>query len=1125
VAVRRVVAAIDVVINGQRNIDRLAQGYVAVERAAQSVQRTLGRVTTTTTTTSTAMQALNSSLRQVSSGFMGFVNAIDRGRNQIQQGGRATRGFTDNILSLTKSMLLFSVLLPIVQLPQRAIESFADFIKVGSAWQDQMRVSNTLLRLNEEQFQNLSRQVGGMAIQYNVATESMRALMTTASSSVAAIRVNETELARLGKTAYDASVAFQLAEASARLAFATGTDASEATTTLIQTMATYGLEIEHVAAVSDSLFAITDVGTVRFNELEHVLPRVTAAMGPLIARYDTAEEKMTVMNESFAAFAAMTQVMPAEQAATSFANIFKDIAQMTGKQKDLVTSWERIRKAQNLGRDMSLDPTALLEGGSFQAITQLRKIFDLRGQMVDAYVAQQRRMGNTAEEDPLRVTGQMQLMQAYFEDMRAVRGFQLATPELFERAQKAYNEGRVGSVAQGEAEMNKSFAQVSGRMGIAWQQIQTEMFKSLEPSLVGGGNAITAIFTQLLQNADFKSGDFLSKMRIFGGELMAAFSGWFLGGGRGQIQTVGRELGTFIGEAITNFFKGSPDNVMIEAARAFGTSFVQAIGETLPELLKSVISSSLTKALVEMVAIRYITKGWMSPALSRGAAVGGTMALEGASDAGGIAGMIGPAVGGLIMAGAGVAALRRGGRANIFGAGGIGGPAGPIRNFNDAMGTASLLANNRVLPTSDPASTRAFVNPNRMFPTGAGWPGFGAIAKAGGKVGGNALIAALMGAGEIIGADTDRERWGAIGGTIGSIGGAALGGLAGGGIASIATGLAGSMVVGGLGRAAGGGLYDLFHPATGQGAGVAEAEAPERLAMAEVFATGVDASQAVPLLTQIRDVLIRSGGGSIGGFSAPSAGGAATSAAPTRSLASSFVNQMDTTQLTPAQASAACGPAAAAFFARAYGRNPTLKEAYSLVTAIQGGDPASSGGTRGVATLGTALNQMGVSNEVYQGANVDWGRLAEGSKAGQPGIVNVGPRGKFPGHFFQIGGWDPTSNRFNVGSSGTNLKGGKEWMTPEEMMALGPLLGAVYGGGTGKGGVTEADIASIQGTPGTGMGPGAAGSTVINVQNLMNVDRIDGNTDIKALMGQMAEMLRSLSSGGSVVGQSGVVAP
>lgn len=1113
-AVRRVVAAIDVVINGQRNLDRLSQGYVAVERAANSVIRTLTRVTTTTTSTHRSMQMLTGSVRNAGSAFATFVRHIDAGRTQLQQQGRVTRGLTDNILSLTKSMLLFSVLLPVVQLPQRAIESFADFVTVGKEWMNQMRAANALLNIQEENFAAYNRQVQQMAIDQGVATNQM-GLFTAAASSVAAIKTNEQALAALGKEAYNASVALELATGSAKLARATFTDAAESQNTLIQVMSTYQFQMEELTAVSDSLFAITDVGNVRFSELENTLPRVTAAMGPMIQAATTVTEKQQIMNESFAAFAAMTQVMPADMAATSFANIFKDIAQMTGQQKALVASWERIRTAQGLGREMSLDPTALLENGPMAGLQQLRKILDIQSPLIDAYVANQRRLGNVGDEKALRVTGQMQIAQAYFEDMRAVRGFISTGPELYQQTGQAFEQSRQGGIQQGIQQAERSLADAQKRLGAAWTALRTQIFAPLEGPMITGANAIIAAFTRILDNVDFQNSSFTNKIRIVANSLMDSFTNYFRTGGRAEIATVGREIGTFIGDSITSFFRGGKDNVLVEAAGAFTEAFIAGIGQTLPAMLGAVLTSSITKAVAEAVAIRYVTKGRVPDAVSRTLAVGGAAAIENSEAMPGPLSMLLPAAGMAITAGAGLAALRRGSRANVFGAQGFMSNVGPIRNLREFGEMVQANAWTRA----------AFPRMGPKFPTsGPGWPGFARIAGMGGRVGGNALLGGLMAIPEILGAQNDRERWEAGGGAIGGIGGAAVGGLFGGGFASVLTGLGGSILGGSLGRAAGGGLYDLLHPGTGQG-GVAEAEAPERLAMAEVFATGVDNSLAIPLLTNIRDVLVRSGGGSIGGFSSPAAGGVATTGAPTRSLASSFVNQMDTTQLTPAQASAACGPAAAAFFARAYGRNPTLKEAYSLVTAIQGGDPASSGGTRGVATLGTALNQMGVSNEVYQGANVDWGRLAEGSKAGQPGIVNVGPRGKFPGHFFQIGGWDPTSNRFNVGSSGTNLKGGKEWMTPEEMMALGPLLGAVYGGGTGKGGVTEADIASIQGTPGTGMGPGAAGSTVINVQNLMNVDRIDGNTDIKALMGQMAEMLRSLSSGGSVVGQSGVVAP
>jgi hypothetical protein len=122
--------------------------------------------------------------------------------------------------------------------------------------------------------------------------------------------------------------------------------------------------------------------------------------------------------------------------------------------------------------------------------------------------------------------------------------------------------------------------------------------------------------------------------------------------------------------------------------------------------------------------------------------------------------------------------------------------------------------------------------------------------------------------------------------------------------------------------------------------------------------------------------LVRSGGGSIGGFSGgvqvPHSGGTkpAGATAPTASLTSSFFNQIDTTQLTSEQPQAACGPAAAAFFAKAYGRNPTLKEAYAIVSQVQGGDPAQTNGTRGVGTLGTALQMQGTrrvpGGNIYQ---------------------------------------------------------------------------------------------------------------------------------------------------------------
>jgi hypothetical protein len=1153
VAVRRVVAAIDVVINGQRNLDRLAQGYLAVERATINAINNINRMASATTTSSRAMTGMASALRNTGTAFNSMVNSVVKGREALDTHSKSTRGLTDNILSLTKSMVLFSVLLPLVQLPQRAIESLSEFVKVGAEWQDQMRVANTLLRQNEQQFEATNVAVQKLSIQYNVSTQSMRELFTTAASSVSAIKVNTQALNDMGQAAYDASVAVKLVEGSARLAYATGTDASEATTTLIQTMATYGLEIEHVAEVSDSLFAITDVGTIRFNQLEQVLPRVTAAMGPLIQQYDTADGKMKVMNESFAAFAAMTQVMPAEQAATSFANIFKDVGSMSAEQQRLVSSWERIRKTQGLGEELSLDPTAIMKNGPMGALTQLRNVFDLHGKMVDQYVANQRKLGNAQPEEALRGTGQQQLLQQYFGDLRAVRGFQLITPELLQRASTAYYGGLQGATGQGVAEMDKSFKAVQGKLEQAWTAMQTSLFKSIEKPLVAGVNPIVEMFNNLLSDNIFQNASFFGKIRIIANSLMDSFTAYYRGPGRAEIQSVGRDIGVFVGDAVTSFFRGGKDNVLVEAGAAFSAAFISGIQQTFPDMLKAMLTSVITRDVVEAIAIRYVTKGKIPDNASRALALGVpalTTAVTQSTSGGGFNNDSGlgvdlgslalPAVGTAVTSVAAAALFKRFGSKNIFGKSGIPSPFGGLRSPKDVMEAFQVWASMR--------SGAASVRPPIPSPSGLG----GLMKVVGGKSGlVGAGLQAAMTIPELMSDESEREKWGAVGGTVGSIGG----GILGAGIGAATTGglgsfiLAAAMGMGGnaAGRWIGTSAFDLTHPGTGKAGEpmtVADAGAPERTAISQMFAQGVDDSLATSLLTQIRDILSH---GSVsatvsGGPPVRAAGSAQSPAAATggTGLGSSFVNQLDTQQLTPQQAQAACGPAAAAFFARAYGRNPTLKEAYALVTQIQGGDPAAAGvgGTKGVQTIGTALTKLGVGNEVYQGKDVDWGKLANNAQAGIPGVVNIGPRGKFPGHFFQIGGWDPSTNRFNVGVSGTVVSkwGGKEWMTPQEMSALGPVMGAVYGtgapgGGTGSGPggspVTEADIAAMQGQAGTGTGPGAAagGGTTITIQNLMNVERMDGNTDIRSLLGQMADMLTKLSTGGSVVGQTGSVTP
>ena len=126
--------------------------------------------------------------------------------------------------------------------------------------------------------------------------------------------------------------------------------------------------------------------------------------------------------------------------------------------------------------------------------------------------------------------------------------------------------------------------------------------------------------------------------------------------------------------------------------------------------------------------------------------------------------------------------------------------------------------------------------------------------------------------------------------------------------------------------------------------------------------------------------------------------------------------------LSSGDAMAFCGPAAAMAFAQTYGRNPTVDEAKQL--AQQVGWNVSQG-MAGVGSEVKLLNAMGVDAHATQG--VDWSQVGRDASGGNPVIVDT------PGHYYYVDGYNAQTGQLHVGTSGTDLKGGSEWMTPDQI--------------------------------------------------------------------------------------------
>jgi hypothetical protein len=142
-------------------------------------------------------------------------------------------------------------------------------------------------------------------------------------------------------------------------------------------------------------------------------------------------------------------------------------------------------------------------------------------------------------------------------------------------------------------------------------------------------------------------------------------------------------------------------------------------------------------------------------------------------------------------------------------------------------------------------------------------------------------------------------------------------------------------------------------------------------------------------------------------------------------------NQLKSGELTTAEAMAACGPAAAVAFARAQGRNPTLREAVDLAKRFGWTERQGMAGPLSQKKL---LDEMGVPSRVEQGA--DWAKVRADVEGGNPVAIST------PKHYFVATGYDPETDKFNFQESGAVLKGGGRWLSPAQVGQLGNRIQA-----------------------------------------------------------------------------------
>lgn len=154
-----------------------------------------------------------------------------------------------------------------------------------------------------------------------------------------------------------------------------------------------------------------------------------------------------------------------------------------------------------------------------------------------------------------------------------------------------------------------------------------------------------------------------------------------------------------------------------------------------------------------------------------------------------------------------------------------------------------------------------------------------------------------------------------------------------------------------------------------------------------------------------------------------------------------------TGDLTPEQAAlndpdkwALCGPVAAVAMATAKGKGWTVAQAKAL--AQQNGFWDPSLGMHGLKSEADLLNTMGVPSHAGE---ANWQQIASDVNGGNP--VTLSTRWIPEGHYVVLEKYDPQTAKYYVGGAGNTLKkttGRSKWMSADEILALGPVEGALF---------------------------------------------------------------------------------
>lgn len=146
------------------------------------------------------------------------------------------------------------------------------------------------------------------------------------------------------------------------------------------------------------------------------------------------------------------------------------------------------------------------------------------------------------------------------------------------------------------------------------------------------------------------------------------------------------------------------------------------------------------------------------------------------------------------------------------------------------------------------------------------------------------------------------------------------------------------------------------------------------------------------------------------------------------------ISQFGHQTVSQADAASICGPVAAVRLASVYGNDIPVEAAVQAAREVGW---TREGGMNGIANQKRLFDNLGIQTTIDTAPTPD--KIIADAITGNPVTLST------PKHYFTVSNYDPQSGKLYVGKSGSDLKGGSEWMTLDEIRKFGGgINGALF---------------------------------------------------------------------------------